>query len=239
MFQLNKQLILTARKLEEGGLENYTHMATLIHKLNLLLLEFDKVFHLKSAISLIFTPKLLETIVDFAVNTDSFANFGIRFLEICAITHSDEIQESGIIQVAAGLLRTNDYETVAQCLSFISVLADCQVLQEKDLLKVINPKLINLILKTNSKQCELEYIHYVVSIVNHCVRVKELREVLLSETLVKKDQQNGAAGVTASETYTEFLANYVEKQAEVISIPKLFQRVVRQRKELQQWHKAK
>ena len=42
-FQLNKQLILACRRLEEGPLENYTHMATLIHKLNLLLLEIDKV----------------------------------------------------------------------------------------------------------------------------------------------------------------------------------------------------
>lgn len=116
--------------------------------------------------------------------------------------------------MAAGLLRTNDYETVAQCLSFISVLADCQVLQEKDLLKVINPKLITLILKTNAKQCELEYIHYVVSIVNHCVRVKELREVLLSDILEKKDQTSiggNSPGTNGGETYTEFLANYVEK----------------------------
>ena len=43
MFQLNRQLILTARKLETGPLENYTHMATLVHKMNLLLLEFDSI----------------------------------------------------------------------------------------------------------------------------------------------------------------------------------------------------
>jgi len=78
-------LILTARKLEEGGLENYTHMATLIHKMNLLLLEFDQVFQLKTSLQLIFSPKLLVTIVDFCVNTDNFANFGIRFLEILSI----------------------------------------------------------------------------------------------------------------------------------------------------------
>lgn len=43
VFQLNKQLILTCRKLETGPLENYTHMATLIHKVNLLLLEYDSI----------------------------------------------------------------------------------------------------------------------------------------------------------------------------------------------------
>ena len=48
IFQLNKQLILTCRKLETGPLENYTHMATLIHKVNLLLLEYDSVNQLKN-----------------------------------------------------------------------------------------------------------------------------------------------------------------------------------------------
>ena len=48
IFQINKQLILTCRKLETGPLENYTHMATLIHKINLLLLEYDSVNDLKN-----------------------------------------------------------------------------------------------------------------------------------------------------------------------------------------------
>jgi len=50
IFLLNRQLILTARKLEEGGLENYTHMATLIHKLNLLLLEFETLSQLRNSL---------------------------------------------------------------------------------------------------------------------------------------------------------------------------------------------
>jgi hypothetical protein len=75
----------------------------------------------------------------------------------------------------------------------------------------------------------MEYLHYLVGIVNHCVRVKELREVLLTEEL-KSESTN---------TYIDLLKGHVEKQAEVISIPKLYQKVVRQRKELEQWFKAK
>ena len=123
-FQLNKQLILTCRRLEEGPLENYTHMATLIHKLNLLLLEIEKVSQLKNTLQLIFSKKLLTVIVDFCTNTDNFANFGIRFLEILSLQYFDEILGTNILGVISGLLRTNDYETVAQCLSFLSVLSD-------------------------------------------------------------------------------------------------------------------
>ena len=63
--------------------------------------------------------------IDFVMNTDNFANFGIRFLEILALEYSEKIIKSEILGVIGGLLRTNDYETVAQSLSFISVLCEC------------------------------------------------------------------------------------------------------------------
>ena len=88
-------------------------MATLIHKLNLLLLEIDKVSQLKNTLQLIFSKKLLTVIVDFCTNTDNFANFGIRFLEILSLQYIDEIIATEILGVISGLLRTNDYETVA------------------------------------------------------------------------------------------------------------------------------
>jgi hypothetical protein len=78
---------LTCRKLETGPLENYTHMATLIHKINLLLLEYDSVTHLKNIQGIIFSDKLLNTIIDFCMNTESFANFGIRLLEIFSLEY--------------------------------------------------------------------------------------------------------------------------------------------------------
>ena len=55
LFQLNKQVILTTRRLETGPLENYTHMATLIHKVNLLLLEYDSVKQLRNILRIIFS----------------------------------------------------------------------------------------------------------------------------------------------------------------------------------------
>ena len=122
-FQLNKQLILTCRKLETGPLENYTHMATLIHKVNLLMLECDSIVQLRNIQRLVFSEKLLSTIVDFCMNTESFANFGIRLCEIFALEFPAEIAKSDIFAVIKGLLRTNDYETVAQCLSFLNVIA--------------------------------------------------------------------------------------------------------------------
>lgn len=103
-------------------------MATLIHKVNLLLLEFDKVAQLKNSLQLIFSKKLLDTVIDFCTNTDNFANFGLRLLEILSLQYAQEIVHSGVIAVLTGLLRTNDYETVAQSLSLLSVLADGQVL---------------------------------------------------------------------------------------------------------------
>ncbi len=66
-------------------------MATLIHKVNLLLLEFDKVSILKNSLQLIYSDKLLNVIVDFCTNTDNFANFGLRLLEIMSLHYSDQI----------------------------------------------------------------------------------------------------------------------------------------------------
>ena len=47
----------------------------------------------------------------------------------------------------------------------------------------MNKKLLQLILKTVAKQPEVEYVHYVVGIVNHCLQEKELRHVVVTEVL--------------------------------------------------------
>jgi hypothetical protein len=47
------------------------------------------------------------------MNTENFANFGIRLLEIMSLEfHKEIILQSDILAVVLGLLRTNDYETV-------------------------------------------------------------------------------------------------------------------------------
>ena len=98
-------------------------MATLIHKVNLLMLEYDSVMQLRNIQKIIYSDKLLDTVIDFCMNTESFANFGVRFCEIFAIQYPTKIARSEIFPVIHGLMRTNDYETVAQCLSFLTVMA--------------------------------------------------------------------------------------------------------------------
>lgn len=112
IFPLNKQVILACRKLETGPLENYIHMATLIHKLNLLLLEYENIKQLRQILRIVFSKQLLNSVIDFSMNTDHFAQFGIRLLEIFCLEFSKEVSESDAISVVFGLLRTNDYETV-------------------------------------------------------------------------------------------------------------------------------
>jgi len=60
-------------------------MATLIHKVNLLLLEYDGISQMRNIAGIIYSDKLLNTLIDFCMNTESFANFGIRLIEILSL----------------------------------------------------------------------------------------------------------------------------------------------------------
>lgn len=239
---------MTARKLEEGPLENYTHMATLIHKMNLLLLEFDNIPQLRNILRIVYSKKLLNTIVDFVMNTDNFANFGVRFLEILSLEFCKEVVNSEILGVLQGLLRTNDYETVVQSLSFLSVLTENASLtapEEKanfNVSHVLNKKLLALVMKTVASHNKIEYIHFTIQIVHHALSFKELRNVIIAEILPK--QKSGFAAdepLEADEkpyTYSYHLKAVVEKLPEVMALPKLLKRVERQRKEIESWEKA-
>ena len=74
-------------------------MATLIHKVNMLLLEYDSVLDLKNIIQLIFTDKLLITLIDFCMNTENFSGFGIRMIELLSLEYCDKVAQSEIFQV--------------------------------------------------------------------------------------------------------------------------------------------
>ena len=78
---------------------------------------------MRNIVNIVFTDKLLNTIIDFCMNTESFSNFGIRLIEILSLEFPHKIARSEVFAVVQGLLRTNDYEVVAQCLSFVSVMA--------------------------------------------------------------------------------------------------------------------
>ena len=68
-------------------------------------------------------------------------------------------------------------------MSLLSVLTDGQVLAQQDLTVVISPKTLALVLKTAAKSMEVEYIHYIIGIVSHSLRVKSLRDVVLHTEL--------------------------------------------------------
>lgn len=142
-----------------------------------------------------------------------------------------------------GLLRTNDYETVAQCLSFISVLAENANLiesQSKYFIKgqnkfqteqpknialkdLLNKRLLILVMKTVMKSPEVEFLHFTTQILNIAIPHKELRNVILSEVLKTDDQLLPGEEVEQGKHYNYacFLKYHVEKLPEVVSIRKL------------------
>ena len=77
--------------------------------------------------------------------------------------------------------------------------------------------MLGLILKTVAKSMEVEYIHYLVGIVSHCLRVKELRDIILLSELKPEGTFEGDYFFN----YSALLSRHIEKQSEVISIPKL------------------
>merc|ERR1712060_149044 len=98
------------------------------------------------------------------MNTDNFANFGLRFLEILCLEYAEEVAQSEIIGILSGLLRTNDYETVAQGLSFMSVLCDCAAISPNqpnlNIESVLTKRLLTLVMRVVYKTPEIEYLHY-------------------------------------------------------------------------------
>ena len=141
-----------------------------------------------------------------------------------ALEYAEKIIKSEILGVVGGLLRTNDYETVAQSLSFISVLCECaSISQDKKTFsveEVLNKRLLLLIMKILYKTPEIEYLHYVIQIVNHAIMIKDLRAVTIKEPL-KPIDEDGEEQDKAPLTYVVFLKNHIEKNNEVISINKL------------------
>ncbi len=77
--------------------------------------------------------------------------------------------------------------------------------------------MLSLLLKTVAKSLEVEFIHYLIGIVSHCLRVKELRDVVLNEEL----KLSGTFDGDYVYNYLALLSRHAENQSEVITIPKL------------------
>lgn len=54
----------------------------------------------------------MNSLIDFCMNADQFAHFGVRLLELLSLEYHREIIKSEALLVIFGLLRTQDYETV-------------------------------------------------------------------------------------------------------------------------------
>ncbi|TNV81434.1 hypothetical protein FGO68_gene10433 [Halteria grandinella] len=252
LFQLNKQIILTARKLETGPLENYVHMATLIHKLNLLLLEFDSIKQLRNILRIIYSKPLLNSLLDFSMNADQFAHFGIRLLELLTLEFHKEIAKSEVLQIIFGLLRTNDYETIVQCLSFVKVLLQTALAEQgvtqaitpgiPALIKVgdiLNKKLLVLMMKTVLKQPEIEHVSILIDIVNLVLTDKDQRVLILDAILKEEDPATTLIDDEAGPyNYRRMLRN-IEGQVEIRSVKALHKKLTRQLKEVEMWAKSK
>ena len=112
----------------------------------------------------------------------------------------------------------------------MSVLLDCAAISTNpakfSVEGILTKRLLLLVLRTVYKTPEIEYVHYVLQIVNQALKVSELRKVICSEDL-RVGAEIGTSDLTGPVTYHLFLKNTVEKQAEVVSIDKLFKKVVR------------
>ena len=118
------------------------------------------------------------------MNAENFANFGIRLLEIMSLEFHKEILQSDILDVVIGLLRTNDYETIVQCLSFIKVIIENANSNENfKIEQALKPKLLALVLKTVGKHSEIEFVNLTLEIVNLSLPNKELRNVIINTPL--------------------------------------------------------
>ncbi len=123
----------------------------------------------------------------------------------------------------------------------MSVLCDCAAISTNSTTfsveKTLSKKLLTLVLKVVYKTPEIEYLHYALQIINHALKVHDLRRLICSENL-RSDNAVGEDGEVLVVTYHTFLKSTVEKQAEVISIDKLSKKVIRQRREIESWASA-
>lgn len=120
-------------------------------------------------------------------------------------------------------------------------LIDAQTHKQSCLVKsVIGKKLVVLVMKTVQKSPEVEFLHFATQIINHAIGDKELRAVVIQEPLKTMDQIQPTDEVEVGKVfnYASLLKSTIEKMPEVVSIRKLHQRVVRQRKELEFWAAA-
>ncbi|CAI2360129.1 unnamed protein product [Moneuplotes crassus] len=220
VFKLNKGIILTCRKIYDNSaeeeklmnIENYMHFATLIHKINLFLLEYKNISAVKNILDIVYSEELLTRIVDFVTNTEYFCNFGLRLLEhFCILPKAREyLENSEVIYVIFGLLRTNDNETIVSAISFLSIL-----LNPSNVSKILSKARILPILIKLLKTKEIEY--FCGDILDTILAAKDAK--LHRRTLLK-------------EGVIEILQS-IEEYEDFIMLPRIVKKCNRIRRELE------
>lgn len=190
------------------------HFATLVHKINLYMLEYTNIKHVHTIVEIIYSEKLMSQIIDFISNTDYFWNFGIRLLEHLWVHKKVRryIEKSELFYVYLGLLRTNDNETLVSALSFMSVLL-CGDNVEGILTKVRVLPLIVKLLKTK----DIEYVYFISDIFMTILSDKSSkvhRRTLIKEGVIEVLQE-------------------IEQSEDFMMLPDLNQKWSKIRKELQ------
>lgn len=115
--------MVTCHKIENGPLENYEHLASLIHKVNVLLLEYESYQDLNEISKLIFTDRFLYILMNFCTNSDTLVHFALRLIEIMCLQNPIQVSNSGALDLVQGLLRSTNFDIIHQCLSLLSVLS--------------------------------------------------------------------------------------------------------------------
>jgi hypothetical protein len=183
------------------------------------------------------------------MNADQFAHFGIRLLELMTIEFHREIARSEVLSIIFGLLRTQDYETVVQCLSFVKVLLQTAIAEQgvsqavspapalvvgagvgtnqaatAALVKVgeiLNKKLLVLMMKTVLKCPEIEYVSILVDIVNLVITDRDQRTLILDAIMKEEDPATTLIDDEIGPyNYRRMLKN-IEQQIEIRSVKPL------------------
>lgn len=158
-----------------------------------------------------------------------------------SLEYHKEIVRSDALAVIFGLLRTNDYETVVQCLSFLKVLLQTSLAEipsnqgtnssstgaSVKVGEIMTKKLLVLVMKTVLRNPEIEYVALLVDIINLVIPDKEQRKLILETILKEEDPATTLIDDEAGPyNYRRMLRN-IETNQEVRAIKPLHLKVTR------------
>ena len=92
---------------------------------------------------------------------------------------------------------------------------------------VLNKRLLVLVIKTVEKSPEVEFLHFTTKIIGHAMAHKDLRKVIIDEAIKTNQAQQDDGDAAKVFNYACLLKTQIEKLPEIVSIRKLYLRIVR------------